>query len=207
MRISLTLLTTFLFLFLGCPRAIHAQLAESSIDRGTSPDTNASPAIQNTDPDDSPYRLKSGDNEIGFWVGGAFSASTIFEGLSKDEARGRRFVIAAFRYGRTLAANRSLALQYTLDAIPLAVATGNIVEATTVVTPTGSTTTYRRESAYGIGVSSWILRTAHASSRSFTLTEVCWSLTRLSPSRMRESSLLSVRQGRVCASSLRRDAR
>lgn len=102
--------------------------------------------------DDSPYRLKRGDNEYGGWGGIAFNATTIFGGLRDDEADDRKFVIAAFRYGRTLAANKDFALQYTLDAIPLAVATGNIAETTTVVTPTGTVTTHRRETAYGAGL-------------------------------------------------------
>jgi hypothetical protein len=95
-----------------------------------------------------PYTLKHGDNEFGFWGGVSFSATTIFAGLHKDEAADRRFVVAALRYGRTLVANNSVALQYTLDAVPLAVETGVIVSRTTV----GSVTTFRRETAYGAGL-------------------------------------------------------
>ena len=95
-----------------------------------------------------PYTLKRGDNEFGFWGGVSFKATTIFAGLRNDEAAHRKFVVAAFRYGRTLAANNSVALQYTLDVIPLAVATGVIVSRTTV----GSVTTFRRETAYGAGL-------------------------------------------------------
>jgi len=98
--------------------------------------------------DDNPYLLKRGDNEFGFWGGFSPKASTIFGGLHDDEADDRKFVIAAFRYGRTLAANDSLALQYTLDAIPVALATGTIVSRTTV----GGVTTFNRETAYGGGV-------------------------------------------------------
>lgn len=94
------------------------------------------------------YTLNKGDNEFGFWAGGSFAATTIFGGLHEDEARDRKFFIAAFRYGRTLTANNSVALQYTFDAIPLAVATGNIVQSTTV----GTVTTFRRETAYGAGL-------------------------------------------------------
>jgi len=97
---------------------------------------------------DDPYRLKRGDNEFGFWAGFSPKATTIFGGLHDDEAEDRKFFIAAFRYGRTLAANNSLALQYTLDAVPVAVATGTIVSRTTV----GGVTTFRRETAYGAGV-------------------------------------------------------
>jgi hypothetical protein len=98
--------------------------------------------------DDDPFLLKRGDNEFGFWGGFSPKATTIFGGLRDDEAEDRKFVIAAFRYGRTLAANDSLALQYTLDAIPLALATGTIVSRTTV----GGVTTFERETAYGGGV-------------------------------------------------------
>ncbi len=97
---------------------------------------------------DAPYTLKKGDNEFGFWAGGAFTATTTFGGLTDAEADNRKFFIAAFRYGRTLYANESLAVQYTLDAIPLAVATGNISSATTV----GPVTTFQRDTAYGAGV-------------------------------------------------------
>lgn len=92
--------------------------------------------------------LKRGDNEWGFWGGFSPAATTIFGGLHDDEAEDRKFFIGALRYGRTLAANKSLALQYTLDVVPVAVATGTIVSRTT--TP-GGVTTFRRETAYGAG--------------------------------------------------------
>ena len=98
--------------------------------------------------DDSPYTLKKGDNEFGFWAGGSFAATTAFGGLTDAEASDRKLFITAFRYGRTLAANDSMALQYTLDAIPLAVATGNITQVTTV----GPLTTFRRKTVYGGGL-------------------------------------------------------
>lgn len=123
----------------------RASLGASALTKGVRPDSVAS---QN----DSPYRLKKGDNEFGGWGGIAFNATTIFGGLRTDEAGDRKFFIAAFRYGRTLAANKNLALQYTLDVIPVAVATGNITQRTTVVAPTGTVTTFRRESTYGAGL-------------------------------------------------------
>jgi hypothetical protein len=120
-----------------------AQISTTSV-------TDNSPVIlhQTSDSDDSPHQLKRGDNEFGFWGGASFKATRIFGGLRTDEAADRKLVIAAFRYGRTLAANDSLALQYTLDAIPLELATGNIVASTTV----GGVTTFRRETAYGAGL-------------------------------------------------------
>lgn len=153
MRPSLRITIVVLLMMSASAVSLRAQETETRAARdNTASETVSSAASQNTNQDDSPYTLKSGDNEFGFWGGGAFSATTIFGGLTDAEASDRKFVIAAFRYGRTLAANDSLALQYTLDAIPLAIATGNIEEQTTVVTPGGSVTTFRRETAYGIGV-------------------------------------------------------
>jgi hypothetical protein len=97
---------------------------------------------------DNPFLLKRGDNEFGFWAGFGPKATTIFEGLREDEAEDRKFFLAALRYGRTLAANDKLALQYTFDAIPVAVASGTIVSRTTV----GGVETFERETAYGAGL-------------------------------------------------------
>ena len=99
--------------------------------------------------DDNPFLLKQGDNEFGFWAGFSPKATTIFEGLREDEAEDRRFFIAALRYGRTLAANDKVALQWTIDAVPVAVATGTIVSRTTSVS---GVETFQRESAYGAGI-------------------------------------------------------
>ncbi len=99
--------------------------------------------------DDNPFLLKRGDNEYGFWAGFSPKATTIFEGLRDDEAEDRKFFIAGFRYGRTLAANNSLALQYTIDAVPVAIATGTIVSRTTSAS---GVDTFQRETAYGAGI-------------------------------------------------------
>ncbi len=106
----------------------------------------SAPAFAQTD--DNPFLLKRGDNEWGFWAGFSPKATTVFAGLHDDEAADRKFFIAALHYGRTLAANHSLALQYQLDVVPVAVATGTIVSRTT--SPTG-VDTFRRETAYGAG--------------------------------------------------------
>lgn len=96
----------------------------------------------------SAQTLERGDNEFGFWGGFSPKATTIFEGLSEAEAEDRKFFLAAFRYGRTLAANDTLALQWTVDAVPVAVATGTIVSRSFV----GGTQTFQRETAYGAGI-------------------------------------------------------
>jgi hypothetical protein len=104
------------------------------------------PAFAQTD--DNPFLLKRGDNEFGFWGGFSPKATTVFEGLREDEAEDRKFFIAALRYGRTLAANDTLAFQYTFDAVPVALATGTIVSRTSV----GGVETFQRETAYGAGL-------------------------------------------------------
>jgi len=106
----------------------------------------SAPAFAQTD--DNPFTLKRGDNEWGFWAGFSPKATTLFKGLHEDEAEDRKFFIAALHYGRTLAANNSVALQYQLDVVPVAVATGVIVSRTT--SPTG-VDTFQRETAYGAG--------------------------------------------------------
>ena len=145
---SLRVATTILCLMFTGAVATHAQVAETSAALENSTSESAATSGRSKGQRETPYMLKKGDNEFGFWGGVGFKATTIFGGLHEDEARDRRFFIAAFRYGRTLAATKRLALQYTLDAIPVAVATGDIVQSTTV----GTVTTFRRETAYGAGV-------------------------------------------------------
>jgi hypothetical protein len=123
--------------------------AQSQPDGDVPNPTNSSSALSPQSSDDEAYTLKRGDNELGGWGGISFKATTIFAGLSDAEAADRKFFLAAFRYGRTLGANDTLALQYTLDAIPVAIATGVITSRTTI----GGITSFRRETAYGAGIS------------------------------------------------------
>ena len=112
---------------------------------------NAPTAVLAASPadDDEPYTLNGGDNEFGGWGGFSFKATTMFAGLTDAEAADRKFFLAAFRYGRTLYANDSIALQYTLDAIPVAIAPGVITDRTSV----GGATLFQRDTAYGGGLS------------------------------------------------------
>lgn len=140
------ILPAILLLVLGLPAL--AQNGDAAID--SHPDHTDAPVLMaapNSD-NNAPFLLKRGDNEFGFWGGFSPAATTVFGGLHEDEAADRRFFLAALRYGRTLAANDDVALQYTLDVVPLALATGVIVSRTTV----GSTTAFKRETAYGAGL-------------------------------------------------------
>jgi hypothetical protein len=61
------------------------------------------------------YGFERAANEYGFWGGGSFGSPTL---IGKTE--GTRFGLLAFRYARVVARGESLALKYTLDAVPLA---------------------------------------------------------------------------------------
>ncbi|HEX4900659.1 MAG TPA: acyloxyacyl hydrolase [Pyrinomonadaceae bacterium] len=143
-----TILVILNIAFTVCAQQPRPQLDEATTpsvsDTGVEGTTEALPQTKG----DEPYTLRKGHNEFGFWAGGAFQATTIFGGLHDDEARDRGLFMAAFRYGRTLAANDSMALQYTLDAIPIELAIGNITSVTTV----GPVTTFTRETTYGGGL-------------------------------------------------------
>ena len=146
MLIAQPSVTVLLLIIVAAASAATAQ-SINSVNPAPAEEANNNVAPMPQDPD-APYTLKKGDNEFAFWVGGSFAATTAFGGLTDAEADNRKFFIAAFRYGRTLVANDSIALQYTLDAIPVVVATGNIRSVTTV----GPVTTFQRDTTYGAGV-------------------------------------------------------
>ncbi len=62
------------------------------------------------------YSIEKGTNEFGVWGGGSFHSSTI-EGQIEDAKLG----IVGLRYARVLTSGRGVALEYTVDAIPLAI--------------------------------------------------------------------------------------
>jgi hypothetical protein len=93
------------------------------------------------------FLLRSGSNEWGVWGGFSAKPITAFSGITVAEAKGRKFGIVGVNYARTLAANRSAVLQYTLDAIPIAVATNDITGS-----PTAPINVASRATAYGFGL-------------------------------------------------------
>ena len=147
MRNPLRVASLVLFMMTLSVMEIRAQVADNS-----AAINNSSENVSSQTASSSPYRLKKGDNELGFWSGGSFSATTMFGGLKEDEARGRGLFLAALRYGRTLAATKNTALQYTLDAIPIALAVGNLVGNVQPAANGSFATTARRETTYGAGV-------------------------------------------------------
>jgi hypothetical protein len=97
-----------MLLLISCALAASAQS-----DAG---DKNASRRDQHTTASpSSPYALEKGMNEFGVWGGGSFDSPTLI-GTSENA----RFGLVAFRYARVLATGNSVALKYTVDAVPLA---------------------------------------------------------------------------------------
>lgn len=92
------------------------------------------------------YRLRTGMNEFGGFVGGGPSMAT-FTGLLPSEARNRYIIQAGLRYGRVLYVGETGAVEYMVEATPLNIAGGNVVApdpATPAVTETST--------AYGLGI-------------------------------------------------------
>ena len=91
--------------------------------------------------------MRRGTNEFGVLGGIAFHAPTLW-GTTEDA----RFGNIAFRYGRVLAANKTLAFEWTIEASPLAVL--SLKRFTFTQTSPGSfAVTTHREKVYGTGLS------------------------------------------------------
>lgn len=91
--------------------------------------------------------IQKGWNEFGFWGGISFHAPTLIG--KTPEAR---FGNVGFRYGRVLAASKSVAFEWTIDAVPLAILSTRRF----TLAPDGTggfIVTQSRKSVYGFGAS------------------------------------------------------
>ncbi len=147
-----------LFILAVCVSAGRAQTGAASADSSAAAESSSAQSAG------ADFELRSGMNEFGFWGGFAPAATHSFGGLHEDETRDRKLTLLAFRYGRVFAASKSIAWEYTLDAIPVALASGNIISAIRA-TPDGAIISARRETTYGAGVSPLGLQ-LHFSNRS-----------------------------------------
>jgi hypothetical protein len=85
-------------------------------------------------------------NEFGFWGGISFDATTLI-GKTPDA----RFGNIGLRYGRVLAASKTVAFEWTIDAIPLSILSNN--RFTFLPNGTGGfTVTQARKSVYAWGL-------------------------------------------------------
>jgi hypothetical protein len=132
----------------SCLFCLAAVSAETFEHQAFSVAGKSTPILDDTATERQPYLLKRGDNEFGIWAGFSPKPTVKLGGLHSYEAENRKYFLTALRYGRTLAANHFLALQYTVDVFPLIAATGVIVDRGDET----DVTTFRRNTAFGIGM-------------------------------------------------------
>lgn len=102
----------------------------------------------------NPKKSKARKNEISVWSGLSLdSPGGRFLGLIED----RKFYVFGLRYGRIFTANKLVALEYTVDIIPLAVVTDNPQDKLNVrfsnLPRTSLVQTDETENVYGAGFS------------------------------------------------------
>jgi len=88
--------------------------------------------------------IQKRDNEWGIWGGISFDSPTLI-----GKTRDARFGNVGLRYGRVLAASKTVAFEWTIDAIPLSILSNN--RFITVATASGFVVTRTRTSVYGWG--------------------------------------------------------
>ena len=88
--------------------------------------------------------IQKRDNEWGVWGGISFDSPTVI-----GKTPNANFGNIGLRYGRVLAASKTVAFEWTIDAIPFAIFSGDRFTATP--TPTGFVITQDRKSVYGAG--------------------------------------------------------
>ena len=120
-----------MFFLLTTSLSIAAQTSANRSSTSTAPSQSTSEGIQKR------------DNEWGVWGGISFDAPTLI-----GKTPSARFGNIGLRYGRVLAASKSVAFEWTIDAIPLAILSNErlfVVSSSPLVI--GST----RKSVYGAG--------------------------------------------------------
>ena len=85
-------------------------------------------------------------NEFGIWGGISFDSPTLI-----GKTPNSRFGNIGLRYGRVLAASKTVAFEWTIDAVPLSILSDN--RFTTVPSGSGFVVTQTRKSVYGWGAS------------------------------------------------------
>jgi hypothetical protein len=107
------------------------------------PDASSSSASSSDAPSTS-EGIQKRWNEFGIWGGVSFHSPTLI-GKTPDA----RFGNVGLRYGRVLAASKTVAFEWTIDAVPLAILSTN--RFTAVPSGSGFIITQTRKSVYGWG--------------------------------------------------------
>ena len=95
--------------------------------------------------------IEKGWNEFGIWGGFSFNAPTLI-GKTPDA----RFGNLGLRYGRVLATNKTVAFEYTIDAVPVAILSTKRFTPVEI-SPGVFSVQETRESVYGAGLSRLVL--------------------------------------------------
>ncbi|MGH9971842.1 MAG: acyloxyacyl hydrolase [Pyrinomonadaceae bacterium] len=90
--------------------------------------------------------IQKGWNEFGVWGAISFDSTTLF-----GTTTGARFGNVGLRYGRVLAASKTVAFEWTIDAVPLAILSND--RFTLVPVGSGFLVQRTRKSVYGAGLS------------------------------------------------------
>ena len=105
----------------------------------------SSPAVGSSAPSTS-EGIQKRWNEFGIWGGISFDSPTLI-----GKTPNSRFGNIGLRYGRVLAASKTVAFEWTIDAVPLSILSNN--RFTAVPSGSGFVVTQTRKSVYGWGVS------------------------------------------------------
>src|SRR5436190_8414230 len=125
--------------------AIATLLELLALVSGASAQTNkTSSSASSTSSPSTTEGIQKRDNEWGIWGGISFNSPTLI-----GKTPNANFGNVGLRYGRVLAASKTVAFEWTIDAIPLAIFSGDRFTATP--TPTGFVITKDRKSVYGAG--------------------------------------------------------
>ena len=92
-----------------------------------------------------PKEFKKRDNEWGIWGGISFDSPTLI-----GQTPNVRFGNVGLRYGRVLAASKTVAFEWTIDAIPLAIFSGKR-DTSLILPPPGGFIALDRRTVYGAG--------------------------------------------------------
>jgi hypothetical protein len=125
----------------SCLLMLASTVAVLAQANGTSSSSVASGA-----PQSSTEGLQKRSNEFGIWGGISFDSPT---SLGLGTTPNARFGNIGLRYGRVLAASKTVAFEWTIDAIPLSILSNN--RFTVVPSGSGFIFTQTRKSVYGWG--------------------------------------------------------
>ena len=129
--------------FLCVPASCLLVLILSVIVSAQAINESSTPAVGSSAPSTS-EGIQKRWNEFGIWGGISFDSPTLI-----GKTPNSRFGNIGLRYGRVLAASKTVAFEWTIDAVPLSILSNN--RFTAVPSGSGFVVTQTRKSVYGWG--------------------------------------------------------